>query len=69
MKTCLGIDPSPPDRDDVVVVPQSALERGGAVTDSRLPFDLDMDDDEPLFIQSTEKILQQHDVIELNRLR
>ncbi len=34
-----------------------------------LSFDLDVDHDEPLFIQATEKILQQHNIIELNRLR
>jgi hypothetical protein len=31
--------------------------------------DLEVNHDKPFFIQPTEEILQQHDVVELNRLR
>ncbi|HKI33048.1 MAG TPA: cytochrome c biogenesis protein ResB [Gemmataceae bacterium] len=36
------IDPSDPSKDKVVVVPGSILRKGGTVSDSRLPFDIDV---------------------------
>jgi hypothetical protein len=37
------IDGSNPDKDDVVVVPQSRLQKGGAIRLEGLPFDIDVD--------------------------
>jgi hypothetical protein len=37
------IDPSDADRDLVTVIPQSIVERGGTITDSRLPFAIRVD--------------------------